>query len=50
MVVDPFRRYVDDALAALVHGKEYSFTNLTREIAQQLGLAHEDGVWNKVLS
>ncbi|HMI96131.1 MAG TPA: hypothetical protein VK479_06420 [Micropepsaceae bacterium] len=38
----PLRRYVDDGLAVFIRPYDYSFSNLTRAIAEQSGVAHED--------
>jgi hypothetical protein len=38
----PLRRYVDEGLAAFIAPHEYSYNELTRAIAEQCGVAHED--------
>ncbi len=38
----PFAEYVEDALAVMIDGQDYSFSKLVRVIAQQLGGSHED--------
>lgn len=38
----PLRRFVNEGLAAYVDPYEYSYNELTRAIAEQAGVAHED--------
>jgi hypothetical protein len=38
----PLRQYVDEGLAAFIAPYEYSYNQLTRAIAEQCGVAHED--------
>jgi hypothetical protein len=38
----PLRRFVDEGLAAFIAPYEYSYNQLTRAIAEQCGVAHED--------
>jgi hypothetical protein len=38
----PLRRYVDEGLAVYIAPQDYSYNRLTRAIAEQCGVAHED--------
>jgi hypothetical protein len=46
----PFKEYVNNALAVYIRPKEYSYAELVRAIAQQMGGSHEAGSVDQTLA